>query len=181
MNRTLAVSGVEGKLNGQDVTFESWTETMEMISLDSAFPEPDPTWRYEDKAGHLHLPELREGLSGTRVKGYPTLREVRSRPGWCEMCMDIHDEFLHYVCVACGEKINPRLRTHLTEYIEGPRHTVIRYLGDETAIELTQGGHDREFHAEVRGKRFLLGRAATEIRSGEHWTVRIEFYVKKEL
>lgn len=182
MNRTLSVNKVPGKLEGRDVIFDTWKQTQELIPLDSMWPEGDPAWRYLDKAGHMHRPELRQGLNGPRVKGYPTLFEVRSRVEWCDMCDEYHDNFEHYVCNQCGEKIKPRTRSHQTEYLEGPRNIEVVFIGNDESIELTQGPRDRVFHAEVNGKRFEMGRATTTMtfESGL-FTVRIEFYVTKEV
>ena len=71
-------------------------EETEQIEITSYSPRPDRSWRYTDKAGHVHHWE--DG-------GYPTLRWV-SEMNWCHECQDEHDTGF-YECPLCFEHVTP--------------------------------------------------------------------------
>lgn len=184
MNQTVTNANVPGTLNGQEVTFDSWVQTQEIIKLDSCYPEPDPEWTHTDTSGHAHAPRTRhDALNGLRVCDYPTLRAVYSEPDWCEMCLDEHKDFLRYECIECGEEVKPATRAPRPSYIEGTRHATLVYTAyGRESVELTEGPHDRKFHAVVGGHRYELYRGETTIQSiAATVRVTITFHVTKEL
>lgn len=86
-----------------------WAER-EAIDVTTSGPQPNKAWRYTDRAGHKHYWQ----------DGYPTLREVKGEPYWCDDCRDDHvDTFLR--CRLCNEVITPGMTSSLwRERIGGP-------------------------------------------------------------
>lgn len=81
--------------------------------------EPDPTWRYTDKAGHEHRYEP-DGAPEDPYNHYPTLEEeVEDR--WCPECGH-YEQMARLVCYECGEEISPGTRTPIArEFTAGPK------------------------------------------------------------
>lgn len=80
---------------------DGWEITMEtdQIDVSTAYTSrPDKSWRYVDKAGHVH-----EWAAG----GYAILAWVVGRPTWCGDCGEWHEGDGRYECILCGEVIEP--------------------------------------------------------------------------
>ena len=72
----------------------------ETIPFTSMASEPDPNWRFTDKAGHEHW------WTGKGYPGWNLLAVQPTESWWCMDCREYHEDG-HLVCRLCGEIIHP--------------------------------------------------------------------------
>jgi hypothetical protein len=91
----------------------------------SMLPEPDPSWRLIDEAGHGHF------ATADPAEPYPTLRWISdgcADPSHGPDCGGAG----HYECPLCEQSISPKTRAAADRWIPGPfsyRLTLIRHEG----------------------------------------------------
>ena len=95
------------RINGH--TLERHTDMVEVTSLE----EPDMTWRYTDRNGHVHKWEFSHDI--------PTIRLVVDAEE-----TDEYPALVHYECCKCQEYITPGMRSVSTKrYIPGTAYYTI--------------------------------------------------------
>lgn len=96
--------------------------------VQTALPQPDPTWRTRDANGHEHA-------YADQPDHYPTLKREHGETYWCGDCDDEHqDSWL--VCRLCGERVDPGTVIDTTpQWLPGPS----AYLLDGMPISKEQG------------------------------------------
>jgi hypothetical protein len=155
-----------GTLDGAEVAvLDLWEEQDAPEIVSSSLPEANPNWRYTDRQGHEHAPEVYTDSGGVeRVRDWPTLAVVVEEVYWCEECSDEHER-THRACRICGEQIEPGSRTAVPLSIPGLRRIKARLSG---------GSYSREERTLVVGGVAYQGYTlSAEWASGEE--PRIEF------
>lgn len=77
-------------------TIEARTDMLDTTTMG---PVPDRSWRYVDRAGHVHEWD---------AAGYLTLAWVTTgEPAWCDECGDWEPAPGRYECLLCAEPIEP--------------------------------------------------------------------------
>lgn len=118
--------------------------------------EPDPAWRYTDKAGHEHY-RYEHG-----PEPYPTLAWVVDQTYYCPDCRDDHEEG-HYECPVCCEHVAPGTRSAQPYSVPGLWHgEVTAPNGDRYVLT------GEEIEAYKHGPAHLFGLVSK--RQPDQWT-----------
>lgn len=159
-----------GTLDGTPVTVLDLEEGQEPGEImESSLPEADPAWRYTDRQGHEHAPEVYTDQGGVkRVRDWPSLVSVVEETYWCDECNDEHER-RHRECRICGEQIEPGSRRAVPFVVPGARYARARLRVDSM---LSASNEERTL---VVGERTFVGVVtATEVSSWEGITVSFE-------
>lgn len=93
---TKAKATLDGELVRVD-RLDQQQDTIRMPMLDNRVPDAD--WEHVDSRGHFHA------WAGSSL---PTLEADYSAPSWCDLCNEVHETLVGYLCRICRGVVQPQ-------------------------------------------------------------------------